>query len=611
MNLIRPEVPAELAALVGRMMSKDPRRRFQTPREAADALRPFFKGGANNPLERPVRPATLARSAGLDRPKSRTDTPWASLVTDPDLDESVELAPKPSATGRRIPRKAGWAVAALLGIFFAASACLMIAKVRIKAVGGDARRPPLVESSGNSSTRLEPGPLALAVAPPAGNSTDRRPELKPEPFPAAESAFEPAGPAPVPARSSPEPASEPVGQNPSPPPAAPLPKAGPPTSSGPGPDPSTIELIKNPGAEMIDVGDEISGWMNQLGGWSNHARDLPPREGKSYFSPGKAAYAELTQVVDVGGFANQIDDRKNPQTFRFLGHVRSGQKKKPDAAQVVIEFLAGKQGRILNTFAFPPVKSIDGWHALETVLTPPAQTRSIRISLRSHGGPDEANDAVFDALSLTAIPPTHAVATKATRPVAIESVRRTSHTLVLDGTWRIEKDELIRTDRNLFATLLLGDVPPASYNFEYKIKMIDSRWGPRMFHAFHYQAPLQHSTATDRYWFEIKEKKAQNTDQYAFTCSYPDGEWHREGEYEPIVPLEYGRWYDVELQVRGKQFRVLFDNKEILQQFARIGSGWVGLGSADCITRFKDISVTTPKGEILWQGLPDELPAKD
>ena len=45
LNFVRPEVPAELAALVAKMMAKDPDRRFQTPAEVAQALTPFFKKG--------------------------------------------------------------------------------------------------------------------------------------------------------------------------------------------------------------------------------------------------------------------------------------------------------------------------------------------------------------------------------------------------------------------------------------------------------------------------------------------------------------------------------------------------------------------------------------
>jgi formylglycine-generating enzyme required for sulfatase activity/DNA-binding beta-propeller fold protein YncE len=40
-NQVRPDVPAELAAVVAKMMAKDPVERFQTPGEVAQALKPF------------------------------------------------------------------------------------------------------------------------------------------------------------------------------------------------------------------------------------------------------------------------------------------------------------------------------------------------------------------------------------------------------------------------------------------------------------------------------------------------------------------------------------------------------------------------------------------
>jgi serine/threonine protein kinase len=43
LNLVRTEIPAELAELVAKMMAKKPRRRFQEPAEVAKALTPFFK----------------------------------------------------------------------------------------------------------------------------------------------------------------------------------------------------------------------------------------------------------------------------------------------------------------------------------------------------------------------------------------------------------------------------------------------------------------------------------------------------------------------------------------------------------------------------------------
>lgn len=62
---IRPDVPVELAALVAKMMAKDPAARFQTPGEVAAALRPFVQPGtAKTP---PVKKAEDAPSPGSKR----------------------------------------------------------------------------------------------------------------------------------------------------------------------------------------------------------------------------------------------------------------------------------------------------------------------------------------------------------------------------------------------------------------------------------------------------------------------------------------------------------------------------------------------------------------
>ena len=76
LNLVRPEVPVELAALVAKMMAKDPGRRFQTPGEVARALTPFFKPAATQPtvstaeishVNRPVAPTQVSAGAGPAR----------------------------------------------------------------------------------------------------------------------------------------------------------------------------------------------------------------------------------------------------------------------------------------------------------------------------------------------------------------------------------------------------------------------------------------------------------------------------------------------------------------------------------------------------------------
>jgi serine/threonine protein kinase len=60
-NQVRAEVPPELAAVVARMMAKDPAKRYQTPMEVVQALTPFIKQGAKSAAtsspDRPGAPA--------------------------------------------------------------------------------------------------------------------------------------------------------------------------------------------------------------------------------------------------------------------------------------------------------------------------------------------------------------------------------------------------------------------------------------------------------------------------------------------------------------------------------------------------------------------------
>jgi serine/threonine protein kinase len=67
LNLKRPEVPIELASLAAKMMSKDPERRFQEPKEVAQALTPFFKSGAGS-FKSPTAEISQAGQTGSGRP---------------------------------------------------------------------------------------------------------------------------------------------------------------------------------------------------------------------------------------------------------------------------------------------------------------------------------------------------------------------------------------------------------------------------------------------------------------------------------------------------------------------------------------------------------------
>ena len=107
LNLIRPEVPAELAALVTKMMAKDPARRFQTPREVAEALTPFFRKAAPTaPVRRPeTKPAPQPLPVPIPKPvppppavthevaeDAEPNSIWESLIQVPVPDRLVAPA---------------------------------------------------------------------------------------------------------------------------------------------------------------------------------------------------------------------------------------------------------------------------------------------------------------------------------------------------------------------------------------------------------------------------------------------------------------------------------------------------------------------------------------
>jgi serine/threonine protein kinase len=72
-NLERPEVPVAVAALVAKMMAKEPDRRFEVPEEIAQALMPFFKKGSQGWGESKAEVSQVGQTAtGQAEPAVRT-----------------------------------------------------------------------------------------------------------------------------------------------------------------------------------------------------------------------------------------------------------------------------------------------------------------------------------------------------------------------------------------------------------------------------------------------------------------------------------------------------------------------------------------------------------
>jgi serine/threonine protein kinase len=111
LNTVRKDVPAELAAVVAKMMAKAPPQRYQTPIEVAQALVPFFKAGAPG-ASTTVSQVKVKKGDGKDSalPPPRLDTP--QVLGCGALKKAPARRARP-ATGKGSKK---WSIAAGLGV---------------------------------------------------------------------------------------------------------------------------------------------------------------------------------------------------------------------------------------------------------------------------------------------------------------------------------------------------------------------------------------------------------------------------------------------------------------------------------------------------------------
>ena len=127
LNHVRSDLPAELAAIVAKMMAKAPGHRFQTPSEVAMALAPFFKkrslghGGPAlglSPATVPKPASALAAETETTRAAAgREGGTWSGLIKLDEMDEDWDSASEdtgPLLGGRRLSWLAVVGVAGLV-----------------------------------------------------------------------------------------------------------------------------------------------------------------------------------------------------------------------------------------------------------------------------------------------------------------------------------------------------------------------------------------------------------------------------------------------------------------------------------------------------------------
>jgi formylglycine-generating enzyme required for sulfatase activity len=173
--------------------------------------------------------------------------------------------------------------------------------------------------------------------------------------------------------------------------------------------------------------------------------------------------------------------------------------------------------------------------------------------------------------------------------VTARTPSRTAH--VLSGSWRVEEKELVQKDRE--GTIHLGDKELSTYDLKFQGQIVAGKEG---------FVALLHCTNDETFRFfhvgELGGKEAQSGFLY---------EGKERGKAKPISTMK-GRWYDVLVKVRGAESWCFLDGQELFHEIdERFTHGRVGLATWHASARFREITITTPDGDVLWSGLPQLL----
>jgi hypothetical protein len=181
---LRADVPPDLAAVVARMLAKDPARRYQKPAEVAQALAPFCKRASNLvPVAAPAPPAAAAEAATVP-PRDTTPLPPVARPAPP-LAATAPMRPAaPAPAPAPAPRR--WGCVLLVGLVL-----FILVLIPLGLVGGVLLGLVL---TGPESVAVvpstEPGPAAAKADEPAATSRTERDDTRP---PATTEKAPPAG----------------------------------------------------------------------------------------------------------------------------------------------------------------------------------------------------------------------------------------------------------------------------------------------------------------------------------------------------------------------------------------------------------------------------------
>jgi formylglycine-generating enzyme required for sulfatase activity len=158
-------------------------------------------------------------------------------------------------------------------------------------------------------------------------------------------------------------------------------------------------LLVNGSAELFPFAEH--GWTEATGTWLQltqaefHLRNLTPKHGKAFFSPGRSPTGELYQDVPVAEYSEAINAGR--QRFEFKGYVWGFHER----MRIVVECRNADQ-QVLDTFDSGDVTGTE-WQAISKIIHPPVRTTIVRVRLVCQRRQGKTNNSYYDHLSLVAL----------------------------------------------------------------------------------------------------------------------------------------------------------------------------------------------------------------